>query len=153
MKRFLPLFTVNLFVAVAFTVACGGGDKAKLRGDISNFEQEGWLDDNTFQVKAIGEPAKGDRGLRKRRLSAEENALQLAAKTAVKELLAGTKLKIKDKGFDINKLALSSEFKDAVVNGALIRKSFDVEDNCNVTYRMQRMNLKRLVEAEIAALQ
>lgn len=141
-----------LFSVLSFSISCSG-DKAKLRGEISNFEQEGWLDDNTFQVKAIGEPAKGDRGLRKRRLSAEANAVDVATITAVKQLLAGTKLKVDEKSFDINKLALSSDFKDAILNGALIRKSFDVEDNCNVTYRMQRMNLKRIVEAEIAALQ
>lgn len=140
-------------VCLLTVVGCSGGQKKTLRGDISNFDSEGWLDENTYQVKAIGAPAKGDRGLRKRRLSAEENALDEAIKVSVKRLLSGSKLEIDEASFNINELALSNEFKDAIINGALIKKSFDVEDNCNITYRMQRLDFKDLVEAEVAALQ
>lgn len=145
-----------LVLAVVFSlalVACGGSasSKSQLKGDLDDFVSEKWLDENTFQVRAIGAPAPDAKGFVRRRTQSEEAAL-LAAQKRVIELCVGAEIKGasgSDSG-ESTGIAITKEFEGVMKGGAVVRKSFDADDNCEITYRVQSKNLKKQCETMAA---
>ncbi len=145
--------TVRLFLlamlSTGFFVACtSAANRSQLGSDFVDYETEGWLDDETFQVKAIGAPSQKARGFVKRRTQSEEAALLTAQKRIV-ELLVGADLRGSSASRDGEStgITLTKEFKGFLKGGAILRKSFDPSDNCEIIYRIHADGLKEKAES------
>ena len=141
MSIFLMLIFASLFV-------CGGAStRSQLKGDVENYETEGWLDDNTFQVRALGAPNPSAKGFVRRRTQSEEAAL-LSAQKRVIELLVGAKIAgaSGSESGESTGIAITKEFEGVVKGGAIKRKSFDADDNCEIVYRIHAKGLKKMAE-------
>lgn len=142
-----------LFLLFGFFLACGqsASSKSQLKGDLDDFVSEKWLDENTFQVRAIGAPSPDAKGFVRRRTQAEEAAL-LAAQKRVIELCVGAEIKGAS-GADSGEstgVVITKEFEGVVRGGQIVRKTFDQDDNCEITYRVQSKGLKKQCEAMAA---
>ena len=118
-------------------------NRSQLGSDSVDYETEGWLDDDTFQVRTIGAPSVKAKGFVKRRTQSEEAAL-LSAQKRVIELLVGADVKGSSGSQDGEStgIVLTKEFKGFVKGGSIIRKSFDSSDNCEIVYRIHADDLK-----------
>lgn len=143
-------FAIAVMFIAGFALACGGGGGgSQLKDPTDSFQSEGWLDDNTFQVRTLGAPNPDAKGFVRRRTQSEEAAL-LAAQKRVIELLVGAKIEgasNSDSG-ELGGLAISKEFEGVVKGGSIVRKTFDAEDNCEITYRIHRDGLREMAESE-----
>ena len=127
-----------------FFFACTSAmNRSQLGSDSVDYETEGWLDDNTFQVRTIGAPSLKAKGFVKRRTQSEEAAL-LSAQKRVIELLVGADVKGSSGSQDGEStgIVLTKKFQGFVKGGSIIRKSFDSSDNCEIVYRIHADGLK-----------
>ena len=123
-------------------------ERSQLAGETTDYETEGWLDDDTFQVKAIGAPGKKTKGFVQRRTQSKEAAL-LSAQKRVVELLVGANIKGASGSQDGEStgVVVTKEFEGFLKGGAIIRESFDPNDNCEVIYRIHADGLKDQAES------
>ena len=149
MKRSLILLVALSLIAVLY--GCGGGGpgtESYIKGE--DYETEGFLDDDTFQVIAEGTWPEEDVSARKviRRNKAKEGAL-LKAQTRCMEKFKGYALKAKsgaESGVGLGEVALK-EIDGYGRGGSIIKTTFDEEDNCSVVYRVHARGLKKMAEA------
>ena len=123
-------------------------ERSQLAGETTDYETEGWLDDDTFQVRAIGAPSRKAKGFVKRRTQSEEAALMSAQKRVV-ELLVGADVRGASGSQDgeATGIVITKEFEGFLKGGAIIRKSFDPNDNCEIVYRIHADGLKDQAES------
>ncbi len=149
MKRSLILLVVLSFIAVL--CGCGGGGpgtESYIKGE--NYETEGFLDDDTFQVIAEGTWPEEDASAKKviKRNKAKEGAL-LKAQTRCMELFKGYALKAKsgaESGVGLGEVALKT-IEGYGRGGSIIKTTFDEEDNCSLVFRVHARGLKKMAEA------
>lgn len=146
-------FAISLVLGLAGLVACGGSasTKSQLKGDVEDYQSEGWLNDETFQVRALGAPNPDAKGFVRRRTQAERAAL-LNAQARVIELLVGAKVEGAE-GMDSGEstgFAMTKEFEAVLKGGQIIKKSYDADDNCEIVYRIHGKDLKKRAESEAA---
>ena len=112
--------------------------------DGKDYITEGWVDDDTFQVKALGAPSPKAKGFVKRRTQSKEAAL-LSAQKRVVELLVGAKITGASGSQDGEStgIIVTKEFEGVVKGGAIINTSYDEADNCEITYRVSFLRAKR----------
>ena len=118
-----------------------------------DFITEGWLDDDTFQCRAIGAPNPDAKG-KVRKMTQACEAAKIMAQYRIVELMVGVTIEGAanvDSG-ELGGIAISKEFAGTVKGGAIIRTSHDDELNCEVTYRLHKNGLRKLAEAEVGAL-
>ena len=147
-------FQITILLSLVFGLfACVSAENRSQIGDDSkDYVTEGWIDDDTFQVRTIGAPSSRAKGLVRRRTQSEEAAL-LSAQKRVIELLVGAKVSGasgSDSG-ESTGVVLTKELQGVIKGGAVVKKSFDKEDNCEIVYRIQASGLKEM--AEIKATQ
>ena len=148
-KTRLTLFVT--FVAsfwLGFSACESPATKSQLANKTEDYVTEGWLDDNTFQVRAIGAPKSKAKGFVRRRTQSQEAAL-LSAQKRVLELLVGAKISGasgSDSGVSTG-IVITKEFEGFLKGGAIVKKSFDQDDNCEVTYRIHSDDLKEKAES------
>ncbi len=147
-KKSLVLLMV-LGLVVVF-MSCGGepGTESYVKGE--NYETEGFLDDDTFQVVAEGTWPDEDANARKiiKRNKAKEGAL-LKAQTRVMEMFKGYSLKAKggaESGVGLGEVALK-KIEGYGRGGSIVKTTYDEEDNCSVVYRLHAKGLKKMSEA------
>ncbi|MDH5719967.1 MAG: hypothetical protein OEZ13_05015 [Spirochaetia bacterium] len=150
-KTLITVFTaVMLSAFMLFSGACGGTQESQLDGD--SYTTEGWLDDDTFQVVALGAPAPDAKGLVKRKTQAKEAAL-LSAQKRVVELFVGARIagaSGSDSG-ESTGIAITKEFEGLVKGGEIAKITYDEEHNCEIVYRVRAENLKDRVESGASA--
>ncbi|RME89460.1 MAG: hypothetical protein D6767_08405 [Candidatus Hydrogenedentota bacterium] len=149
MRKLQKTGALLIVMTLVGLIACGGGSKrTMLKGDTEDYQTEGWLDDDTFQVRALGAPNPNAKGFVRRRTQAEEAAL-LAAQKRVVELLVGAKISAasgSDSG-ESTGVAITKELDGVVKGGTIVKKTFDSEDNCEITYRIHAKGLKKMAQA------
>ena len=145
-------FTVlAAFVVSSWLVssACGSAaTRSQLASETTDYITEGWLDNDTFQVRAIGAPSPKAKGFVRRRTQSQEAAL-LSAQKRIVELLVGAKISGasgSDSG-ESTGIVITKEFEGFAKGGAIIKKSFDQNDNCEITYRIHSDGLKEKAES------
>ncbi len=146
------LIILSLAFSLVGVSACrkGAKDRSMLKGETQDFITEGWLDDNTFQVRAIGAPNPKARGFVRRRTQSEESAL-LAAQKRVVELMVGAQItgaSGSDSG-ESTGIAITKEFEGHVKGGSILKKTFDQDDNCEIVYRIHAKGLKKMAETAV----
>ncbi|MDH5717155.1 MAG: hypothetical protein OEZ22_05915 [Spirochaetia bacterium] len=142
-------FLRNLIAICAFSmvifIGCGPSE-SMISGD--DYVTEGWLDDETFQVRGLGAAAENAKGFVVRRTQSKEAALMSAQKRVV-ELLVGAKLtgaSGSDSGQSTG-VAITKEFEGMVKGGAIVKETYDGEDNCEIVYRIHAEDLKEKAES------
>ncbi|MCB1145591.1 MAG: hypothetical protein KDK41_12405 [Leptospiraceae bacterium] len=150
-------YTVALLAAAVISVsmvACKSGGSTTQLEDGKTFITEGWLDDNTLQVKALGAPASDAKGFVKRRTQAQSAALIMAQKRFV-EVCVGGELKGAAGALDGEStgVAVSSEFEGFIRGGQIINTTYDADDNAEVLFRVSGNNLKRRCSAAAEKIQ
>ena len=146
-KIYLTIFpAMALWLSIS---ACGSpATRSQLSEETTDYVTEGWLDDDTFQVKAIGAPSRKAKGFVRRRTQSQEAAL-LSAQKRMLELLVGAKISGasgSDSG-ESTGIVITKEFEGFVKGGAIVKKTFDQNDNCEITYRIQGDDLKDKAES------
>lgn len=146
-RIFLLIITVAL---LSFIIGCGSepGTETYIKGE--DYETEGFLDDETFQVIAEGTWPDDMENAKKviKRNRAKEGAL-LKAQTRVMELFKGYALKAKggaESGVGLGEVALKT-IEGYGKGGAVVKTTFDEEDNCALVYRIHQKGLKKKAEA------
>ena len=141
----LVLFSGLLLALFACT---SPSERSQLAGETTDYETEGWLNDDTFQVKAIGAPSAKAKGFVKRRTQSEEAAL-LSAQKRVVELLVGADVRGASGSQDGEStgVVVTKELEGFLKGGAIVRKSFDTNDNCEIVYRVHADGLKDQAES------
>ncbi len=144
------LMFVLVAVLLTFIVGCGSkpGTETYIKGE--NYETEGFLDDDTFQVVAEGtwpdDLANAKTVVQRNR--AKEGAL-LKAQTRVMEMFKGYALKAKggaESGVGLGEVALKT-IEGEAKGGDIVKTTFDEENNAAIVYRIQKKGLKKLAEA------
>ena len=134
------------FAGLAFAViACTSPENRSQLADSTDYVTERWLDDDTFQVRAIGAPNPKAKGLVRRRTQSEEAAL-LSAQKRVIELLVGASVSGasgSDSG-ESTGVVLTKELQGVIKGGAIVKKTFDPSDNCEIVYRIHASGLKEM---------
>ncbi len=148
LKRFFILLAIiNM---VAFISSCGKevGEAGIIKGE--SYQQEGWVDDDTFRVSAIGtwpeELADAKKVIKMNR--ALEGAT-LKAQTIVMEKFKGYALKAKsgaESGVGLGEVAIK-KIEGVAKGGSVIKKTFDEEYNCEVLYEINSKGLKKMADA------
>ncbi len=149
--RKLKILFVLFTLVVSFFLYCGDAStRSQLKEESVDYITEGWIDDNTFQVRTIGAPNPKAKGFVKRRTQSEEAAL-ISAQKRVVELMVGAKVSgtSKSESGELESITLTKELEGVVKGGAVIKKSFDKEDNCEITYRIHANGLKEMTEATV----
>jgi len=146
-RVFILLMIVSL---TAFISSCGKevGEAGIIKGD--SYQTEGWIDDNTFQVSAIGTWPEDKADAKKviKMNLAEEGAV-LKAQTRIMEKFKGYALKAKggaESGASLGEVAVKT-IEGYAKGGSVIKKTFDDELNCEVLYRVEAKGLKKMAEA------
>lgn len=147
--RITTIFLAAL-LAVGSAFHCGTSD-SMLEGDTKSYESEGWIDDHTFQVRALGVPRESESNTTKRKIQSKE-AATLSAQARVIELMLGAKVQGATGSLDGEStgVALTKEFEGIIRGGSIVKTTYDEEQNCEVVYRVQAKGLKKRATAEIS---
>ena len=150
MKRILMTMFV-LVVSVGFLVHCGPKKSMIKHGD-TYAGMEGWIDDNTFQVKAMGFAPENITDVNQRRYMALR-AAQVNAEARIVEKIIGESVQGKtatENGQLLGEV-IKKTFGGNIKGGTIVQKTFDKETQaCEVTYQVTGTKLKKKVESAIS---
>ncbi len=120
-------------------------EKEYLKGGIS-YKTEGWVDNNTFRVVSIGFPKQNVTNKMKRQYYAKEAAILSAQKTIL-EKFKGARVqgKASSTGGEIDEVIIQKEFGGIINGGSVTEEKYDEQDNCQVTYEVSSLDLKKRV--------
>jgi hypothetical protein len=139
MKKNRFAWTVILLVPV-IAASCGRGR--------SEFNTEGWIDDNTYRVVQVGEPDAKLQTSEKRRESARQAAIMKAQRRIVE---AFTKLYAAKDADDGQRGArwndVTSPVRISAAGGVVVSAVYDDNDYCEILYELKRKNLRKKVVA------
>lgn len=150
MKRFV-LFYLVVFV---FCVSCFGDlvkttqNKGYITGE--TFISEGWVDDNTFRVMAIGFSKESISNKLQRRITSKESA-SMAAQKIVVERFKGMRISGSSSSKEgiITEMLIKKQFDGVIRGGAIVKETYDEADNCEIVYEITSPGLKERVTAGI----
>lgn len=132
--------------ALALTLGCSSSPNSSMI-DGDSFQTEGWLDEDTFQVRTLGAPNVGATRYVQRRTQASEAALLSAQKRLI-ELLVGAEIQGacgSDSG-ESTGCAIVKEFQGHLKGGVIVKKTFDKDDNCEIVFRTRAKGLRKMAE-------
>lgn len=148
-KRIFVL--ISAILAGVFIVSCESTD-SMIKG--KTYKTEGWIDDNTFRVTALGAPSPDAKGMVKRKTQARESAIIMAQKRVLEKMI-GAELKgasaVKDG--ESAGVVVTKEFSGMVKGGSVIEETYDEDDNCQVVYEVTGRGLKKRAQLEIDKIQ
>ncbi|MDH4198801.1 MAG: hypothetical protein OEV66_00320 [Spirochaetia bacterium] len=136
---------------ISLTASCGDTTDTMIKG--KSYKTEGWINDDTFVVTALGAPAPDAKGLVKRRTQSKEAAIIMAQKMIVEKMI-GAQLKgasaVKDG--ESAGIVVTKEFEGMVKGGSVEKITYDEDDNCEVLYQVEGRGLKKRAALEIEKL-
>lgn len=146
MKK-LVVLSLLLTVGLAFSLtSCAGKIGGTVKGD--SFTTEGWLDDNTYRLAAVGVPNSKLKNKVQRRASAKRAAI-LNAQYQVLEKFKGSKIEgaagMSD--FESTGIAIAQEVSGVVKGGSVRKVTFDEDDNAEIIYEVKAKGLKKKVSS------
>lgn len=128
----------------AVTMAAGNGP----REAGASSEVLGWIDNNTFRVKAHGMPGSTEGSVSECREKSREQAIR-QAQTTVIEKFVRDRVKRAEVVLDPRStgVAITNEFGKSVKNGSIVHEKYDVNNNVEIIYQVTAPDLKLKVEA------
>jgi hypothetical protein len=150
MKKIL-LTMLILFIAVGIMTNCGP-KKSMIKNGETYAGMEGWIDDNTFQVKAMGFAPENITDVNQRKYMAQR-AAQVNAEARIVEKIIGASVEGKtatENGQLLGEV-IKKNFQGYIKGGTIVEKTFDKETQaCEITYRITGTKLKKKVESAIS---
>jgi hypothetical protein len=152
MKKMNKKFAIILFFITLITFNCNTASQQPIGSSLNAKAtiSEGWVDENTFRIVALGAPKELLKSKVKRRITSKEAAVIMAQKIIVERFKGSTisgETTTSD-GETINMLSKKS-FIGVVRGGYVVQESFDEEDNCEIIYEIQSKGLKARTGAGI----
>ncbi|MFC1670385.1 hypothetical protein ACFL20_08325 [Spirochaetota bacterium] len=146
-KKSFILLSITVF-AVAL-ISCGVS-RSQIKGG-QTYVTEGWVNSNTFRVKAVGVPKKGLTNKYQRRATAKEAALIMAQKRII-EKFVGAAIEGASGMADAQStgIAVAKEFSGFVKGGSIVKETYDNEQNCEVVYQVESRGLKKRITGFVA---
>lgn len=149
MKKFTTL--VIILSAAMLIIGCGNRMGGQVEG--KTFISEGWVDENTFRVTAVGIPGKDAKSGQaytntvQRKATAKEAALTMAQKRII-EKFVGARLEGASGAVDYQSTgtAVAKEFSGLEKGGTIVKETYDKDDNCEIVYQVEKKGLKREVQ-------
>lgn len=142
MRRLIGL-AMFIFVGMLFALtACSTG---RLGGSVEgeSFITEGWVDDDTYHVTAVGVP-KATLTNKVARRAASQRAAILNAQYKVLEKFKGATTEGASgmSDFEMTGIAVAQELNGVVKNGSVKKATYDDEDNCEIIYEVRSKGLR-----------
>ena len=150
MKKILVIMLVFL-VGTGFLFNCGP-KKSMIKHGETYAGMEGWIDENTFQVKAMGFSPENITDVNQRKYMAQR-AAQVNAEARIVEKIIGASVEGKtatENGQLLGEV-IKKSFEGNIKGGTIVQKTFDKETQaCEVTYQVTGTKLKKKVESAIS---
>ncbi len=148
MKKAL-VFAILCTTVISFSiVGCGGGKQIGGQIEGENYVTEGWIDENTFRLAAMGVPKRTLTNKVARRESAKRAAI-LNAQYQILEKFKGSNIEGASgmSDFEMTGIAIAQEIQGVVKGGSVRKVTYDADDNCEIIYEVRAKDLKRKVSA------
>ena len=144
-KIMLGLLLMSLTAPAATIVSCKSG--SLFQDDI--WEKQGWIDDDTYRIKAAGTPKRSFTGV----LQLKESAKAAAVLMAQYEIIRNFKPHLNESCAGINsyespRFALSKDIEKIIKDGKIVAEKYDKEYNCEIIYEARAKDFKKLVESQ-----
>lgn len=138
-----------LLISLSFFFACGGAD-TMIKGE-SYEKREGWIDENTYQVVAIGLPMEGIDSEMQKRSTARDAAI-IKAQSRVIEKFVGAEITGKAATENSRLLGevIKKEFSGVIRSGDVVKETYNEQGECEIFYRVTGKDLKKNVEAKVS---
>ncbi len=112
----------------------------------ANLHAEGWISDDAYRVRAVGDPVKGTAGVETRRARAREQAV-VAARRLIVEKFTGIQFEATGSvlEFDGTRRAIRKEFGPTIDRGRVVKEEYGAGDRCVILYQVEEKDLRRRV--------
>jgi len=146
MKKLL-FVSFLLVVGISFSLtSCGSRIGGTVEGD--SYTTEGWINENTYRLAAVGVPNRKLTNIVARKASAKRAAI-LNAQYQVLEKFKGSKIEgaagMSD--FENTGIAIAQEVNGIVKGGSVKKVTYDKDQNCEIIYEVKAKGLKKKVSA------
>ena len=149
------VFLISLLVvclAISF-IGCNKASDTMIKGGEVYKDMEGWIDDDTYQVKALGF-APEDMTEELQRKYAAKRAAQLNAEARIVEKLVGANVEGKtatEDGVLLSEI-IKKDFGGMIKGGAIVLETYDPETQaCEIAYQVSAKGLRKKAEAGFPA--
>lgn len=108
---------------------------------------EGWLNDDTYRVVAIGIPKQSIENKMKRKITSKEAAITMAQRNILSRFRGATitsKSEINEG--ETTSLKITRELKGVLQGGQVLKETYDEEDNCEIIYEIRSVGLRKRIE-------
>jgi len=139
---------VLFLVSIALVVTACGPKKSMIKGGETYSGMEGWIDDNTLQVKSLGFAPDNEQDPLKRKYMAKR-AAQLNAEARIVEKLVGANIEGKTATEDGTLLSevIKKDFAGMIKGGVIVQETYDKDTQaCEIVYRVSAKGLKKRAE-------
>jgi hypothetical protein len=147
MRKNLLLVSL-LSVAVLFAFGNCGPKKTMIKNGETYVDMEGWIDADTYQVKALGF-AKDDTTDPLKRKYESRRAAQLNAEARIVEKLVGANVEGKTATEDGTLLGevIKKSFEGEIKGGKIVQETYDKDTQaCEISYQVSAKGLKKRAE-------
>ena len=143
MRNLLGIFITVIFGLSLFIQSCSSSSPI-IEGD--DLEKEGWIDNDTYQLFALGVSAKTQKSKWARRRSSR-NLAMLNAEYQFTEKFKDLKKadRRNEKKIELTKLKVSQILKKYFRRGRVRKVFYNVNGDCKLIYQVKRKNLKNLI--------
>lgn len=144
MKKLLVI-SFLLIVSISFSLtSCGSKIGGTVKGD--SITTEGWIDENTYRLAAVGVPNRKLTNIVQRKASSKRAAI-LNAQYQVLEKFKGSKIEgaAGMSNFESTGIAIAQEVSGIVKGGSVKKVTYDKDQNCEIIYEVKARGLKRKV--------
>jgi hypothetical protein len=135
-------------LALLFSFGCGGTKSSMIQNGQSYEGMEGFLDNDTLQVKSMGFAPDSETDVNKR-MYMSQRAAQLNAEARIVEKLVGANVEGKtatENGTLLSEV-IKKDFGGMIKGGIIKSKTFDKQTQaCEITYQVTAKNLKQKAE-------
>lgn len=141
------LIVLSLFIFVSCFLTTQQGPQLSEQISGKSFVSEGWADDDTFRVIAVGIPKAGLENKMKRKITSREAALTMAQRNILNRFRgASITSKSEINEGETGSLKVTRELKGVITGGHIIKETYDEEDNCEIIYEIRSTGLKKRIE-------
>lgn len=147
MFKFKGMALLAIFLMALTLVSCGS-KKSMIKGGETYTGMEGWIDEDTLQVEALGF-APDDITEELQRKYASKRAAQLNAEARIVEKLVGANVEGKtatEDGMLLSEI-IKKDFGGMIKGGIIVQETYDKETQaCEILYRVSAKGLKKKAE-------
>ncbi|MCP4138300.1 MAG: hypothetical protein GY754_45480 [bacterium] len=150
-KKSLPNWRAAAAVMMLLASVLFAGPFCKSTGkpgqvETKEMKTDGWVDENTFRVTAVGRAQQRYTNIIQRRESAKRDAI-LNAQSIIHDKFNPPPIRLEGAAamayYEITGSFLSQECRGAIRGGAVIKERYDKDHNCEIVYEVKMKGLKK----------